>query len=111
MSSHDPQPEAVVEVARKMGIEIRKQARGRWANVRTAERNEGSRHVWRFQSGPDMVERFLHVPHEVMTEGKNPAAALMDQLKKAHWLDRLAEGSATSFVLSPTGRLRPWPKA
>lgn len=108
----DPQqePQALTRVVREMGVEIRKQAHGRWTQVRTSERNEGSRHVWRFRSGPDMVERFLHIPHEVLLDGRNSAAGLLEQLKRAHWLDRLQEGSATSFLLSPTGRLRPWPK-
>jgi hypothetical protein len=110
MDPREKQAQVVTQVAREMGIEIRKQARGRWAEVRTAERNEGSRHVWRFRNGPDTVERFLHIPHVVMTDGQNAAGRLLAKLTKAQWLDRLEEGSTTAFVLSPTGRLQPWPK-
>jgi hypothetical protein len=46
-----------------------------------------------------------------MTEESDAAQMLATQLKKAHWLDRIESGPETSFVLSPAGRLRPWPKA
>lgn len=109
----DPQEtpkETISRVARELGQVIRRQAHGRWEGVRTAQRNEGSRHVWRFQAGPDSTERFLHVPHMSMAGGENAAEVLLGQLRKARWLDRLQNGPERSFLLSPAGNLKPWPK-
>lgn len=110
MDPQEKRRQALARVTREMGVTIRRQARGRWGDVRTAERNEGGRHVWRFR-GPDSDDRFLHVPRSSMIEGDDPAAALLKQLTKARWLDRLQEGPGNSFVLSPRGNLRPWPRA
>jgi hypothetical protein len=66
--------------------------------------------VWRFRSGADSQERFLHVPRESMAHGQNPTASLLNQLEDAHWLDQLHEGPERSYLLSPAGNLKPWPK-
>lgn len=110
MDSQETNPLST-KVIKEMGASIRRQAHARWDDVRTAERNEGGRHVWRFRKGPDESERFLHVPRKSMTKGDNPGAALLKQLSNANWMDRLQEGPETSFVLSPAGRLQPWPRS
>ena len=86
---------------------LRRQARKRWETVRTAERNEGNRHVWRFQPGPDGGERFLHVTHEAMLQGDTPT--LLGQLKSGRCFQRLHDGPETSLLLSRGGRLEPYP--
>lgn len=109
MTPKENKEQSLSRVIREMGETIRRQARNRWEGVRTAERNEGSRHVWRFQPDGDS-ERFLHVSRRAMVEGEDPAGKLLKQLRDAQWLDRLQEGPETAFVLSPAGRLRPWPR-
>lgn len=111
MDPQETRNQTLSRVARELSAEIRRQAHRRWDSVRMAERNEGKRHVWRFRSAEDGVERFLHVPHMVMAQGENPSAELQAQLDRARWLDRLQDGPETSFLLSPSGRLRPWPRA
>ncbi|HET7274250.1 MAG TPA: hypothetical protein VFI91_03685 [Longimicrobiaceae bacterium] len=110
MDSQETHRQTRSRVTRELGSMIRRQAHKKWDGVRTAERNEGKRHVWRFRSGPDSDERFLHVPHQSMAR-EGAAEVLVDQLRKARWLDRLQAGPETSFVLSPAGRLQPWPRA
>jgi len=108
MDPQETRRETLNRVTRELGTEIRSQARDRWKGVRTAERNEGDRHVWRFKSSKEAPERFLHVHRQALVHGDNPAAVLLDQLTEARWLDRLQEGPETSFVLSRAGRLRPY---
>ena len=110
MESHESQRDQVSSVAQELGAGIRRDLRGRPNNVRVSNRSEGRRHVWRFQSGSDSAERFLYVAHAAMTRGGNPAADLLDQLKRAKWVDQLFGGTSTSFMLSPRGQLRPWSK-
>jgi len=99
----------VASVAKEIGAVLRRQARKRWETVRTADRNEGNRHVWRFQAGPGQAERFLHVTHEAMMEGENAAPLLIEQLKHGRLFDRLHRGPETSLLLSRGGRLEPYP--
>jgi hypothetical protein len=103
-------PPSISTVIHDMGESLRQQARQRWKGVRTAQRKERGRHVWRFRSGSDSQERFLHVPRESMTNGQNPAASLLNQLEDAHWLDQLQDGPERSYLLSPAGNLKPWPR-
>lgn len=95
----------MTRVAREVGTQLRSQARGRWKEVRTAERNQGGRHVWRFRTAADGGERFLHVEHRSMVRGKDPASRLLEQLASEKWLDRLQEEPGTALLLSSDGRL------
>lgn len=105
MSSKETSQQKIVRIAEELGTAMRSQAGRRWgAAVRTARRNLGDRHVWRFRSRGG-ADRYLLIPHRSMTEGRNPTATLLDQLQEARWLDRLEEGPETSFKLSPNGRL------
>jgi hypothetical protein len=99
----------VAKVAKELGPALRRQARGQWETVKTAERNEGNRHVWRFRPNPDGPERFLHVAHEVMVKGDDPAAELLRQLQVGQWIERLTSGPETALLLSKGGRLEAWP--
>ena len=99
----------VAKVARELGLALRRQARGQWDAVKTAERNEGNRHVWRFRSAAGGDERFLHVAHEVMVKGDDPAGELLRQLQVGQWLERLNQGPETALLLSKGGRLEAWP--
>ena len=103
MESRENQSQKVAQVARKIGAELRKQARKSWQGVRTAERNEGNRHVWRFRSSEDGSERFLHLSHREMVQGDDPAADLLAQLKAGRWIDRLSSGSENALILSKGG--------
>ena len=104
MEARDNQKQRITRVAREMSSVIRQQARGRWKDVRTAERNERGRHVWRFQDGPES-ERFLHVDHRAMAQGVGAAERLLGQLDAGQWLDRLQQGPETAFLLSRDGTL------
>ena len=97
--------EKLDRVAHEMGSALRRQVRRKWETVRTAERNERGRHVWRFQSGPDGGDLFLHVTHEAM--GLADAPQLLEQLRAGHWLSRLSKGPAKALVLGKEGRLEP----
>jgi hypothetical protein len=108
MSPKETSQETLSRVTRELGAGIRRQARTHWGSIRTAHRNEGKRHVWRFKSGADGTERFLHVPHKSMVSANDAAETLMAQLGAAKWLDRMQEGPETSFLLSSSGRLKPW---
>ncbi len=110
MEPQETNQPSISTVIHDMGAILRQQARERWKGVRTSQRKERGRHVWRFRSAADSQERFLHVPRESMTHGKNPAASLLNQLEDAHWLDQLHEGPERSYLLSPAGNLKPWPK-
>jgi hypothetical protein len=105
MDPKETRKQCVMRVAREVSAIIRQQARGRWSGVRTAERNEPGRHVWRFQSGPGERERFLHIEHRAMVRGKNPAARLLERLESERWLDRLHQGPETALLLSSDGQL------
>ncbi|MDB4947486.1 MAG: hypothetical protein JWM27_135 [Gemmatimonadetes bacterium] len=104
MAKNDAQNEKATRVARELGSALKRQARRRWETVRTAERNEGPRHVWRFKPGPDGTDRFLYVTHEALTTGEDPTPVLLEQLKAGRWLDRL-DGAETTLVLSKGGSL------
>jgi hypothetical protein len=106
MEGREHQDQKVAGVAKEIGAVLRRQARKRWQTVRTADRNEGNRHVWRFQTGPGQAERFLYVTHEAMAEG---APVLIEQLKAARLFERLHRGPETSLMLSRSGRLEPYP--
>ena len=110
MEWNQSQQKQVSQVAQEMGEVIRREVSGRSAPVRVADRNERGRHVWRFRSGTEDTERFLHVAHTAMTSGDDSATKLLEQLNRAKWQDRLFEGPQTSFMLSPRGQLKPWPK-
>lgn len=109
MPDRDQRHHKVSEVAKELGAVLRRQARKRWETVRTAERNEGNRHVWRFQAGPDGTERFLHVMHDAMVQGKNAAPTLLEQLRTGRCFERLHDGPETSLLLSRDGRLEAYP--
>ena len=109
MEGRDHQQRKVAEVAKEIGGVLRRQARKRWETVRTAERNEGNRHVWRFQAGPGGGERFLHVTHEAMVQGDDTASTLIEQLKSGRCFERLHKGPETSLLLSKGGRLEAYP--
>jgi hypothetical protein len=105
MDSKETRKQRVTRVARELSTELRRQARGTWSSVRTAQRNERDRHVWRFQPGPDAGERFLHIEHRAMVSGRNPAVRLLEQLRSERWLDRLKQGPETALLLSSDGEL------
>ena len=73
--------------------------------MRTAERNEPGRHVWRFRAGPGERERYLHIEHRAMVRGADATASLLEQLQTGRWLDRLAQGPETAVLLSGDGQL------
>ena len=101
MESRDNKSQKVAQVARQIGAELRKQARKSWQGVRTAERNEGNRHVWRFRSPDDGRESFLHVSHRDMVQADT--ATLLAQLNDGAWIDRLSSGPETALLLSKSG--------
>ena len=103
MDSRENQSIKVAKVARLIGAELRKQARKSWQGVRTAERNEGNRHVWRFRSAEDGSERFLHVAKSEMVQGEESATSLLAQLEAGGWIDRLSRGPETALLLSKAG--------
>jgi hypothetical protein len=105
MDAMETPQQKLTRVAREVGTVIREQAGGRWERVRTAERNEGKRHVWRFRSG-GQPDRFLHLSHRAMTKGEDPTTTLLAQLQRADWLDRMQQGPETTFFLAPSGRLQ-----
>lgn len=100
MDPKETSRQRATRVASELGPVIRRQARGRWARVRVAERNERGRHVWRFRTGPGAEERFLHIEHRVMAQGRNPAARLLKRLDAGGWLDRLQDEPETALLLS-----------
>lgn len=110
MESQESKHDQVAIVAREMGDALRRDVSSQAGRVRVSERNEGSRHVWRFRADERSPERFLHIGHGSMTAGENASAKLLAQLKKAEWSERLFGGSVTSLMLSPQGQLKPWPK-
>jgi hypothetical protein len=105
MEANGNDREKLDRVAHEMGGAIRRQVRRKWDTVRTAERNERGRHVWRFQSGPEGGDRYLHVTHEAM--GLFDAPQLLERLRAGHWLSRLSRGPEKALVLGKEGRLEP----
>lgn len=111
MDRKETPQQRMTRVAREISSTIRRQARGRWAEVKTAERNEPGRHVWRFQSATGGDDRFLHIEHRAMVQGKNPAARLLQQLDAERWMDRLQQEPAMAILLSRDGQLAAYPQA
>ena len=105
MAANANDREKLDRVAHEMGGAIRRQVRRKWDTVRTAERNEAGRHVWRFQSGPEGGDLYLHVTHEAMQGAEAPQ--LLEQLRAGHWLSRLSRGPEKALVLGRDGRLVP----
>ena len=110
MSSRESQKQQIIRVAGELSSAIKEQARGRWKRVRTAERNERGQHVWRFRSGPGEGERYLHIEHRAMVQGRDAAASLLEQLRTERWLDLLQQGPETSVLLSGDGQLTALPQ-
>ena len=104
MTPREMQKQQISRVAGELSPAIREAAKGRWSQVHTAERNEGGRHVWRFRAGPGEGERFLHIEHKAMVQGKN-AASLLEQVQAGRWLDMLQEGPNTAVLLAPDGQV------
>jgi hypothetical protein len=109
MDPKETQEQRVTRVALEIGTEIRRQVRGKW-KVRTAERNERGRHVWRFKPASEDGERFLHIEHRAMAKGSDSTARLLEQLESERWLDRLQNGPETALLLSSDGRVSSFPK-
>lgn len=109
MTPREMQKQQITRVAGELSTAIKEQARGRWSRVRTAERNEPGRHVWRFRAGPGEGERFLHIEHRAMVRGADATSSLLQQLQTGQWLDRLAQGPETAVLLSGDGRLTALP--
>jgi hypothetical protein len=110
MDPKETQKQRITRVTQELSTSIRWQARGRWTEVRTAERNERGRHVWRFRAGPGGGERFLHIEHRAMVRGKDPAARVLEKLEAERWLDRLQQGPETALLLSSNGQLAAFPQ-
>jgi hypothetical protein len=96
----------MARVAKEVGAVLRRQARKRWQTVRTAERTEGNRHVWRFRP-EDGTERFLHVSHDALRGGDS--ASVLEQLRAGRCFERLNRGPETALILSKGGRLEVYP--
>jgi hypothetical protein len=96
----------LTRVARELGAAMHQQAGGRWSSLRTAKRDLGDRHVWRFRAGGGDPDRFLLLSHRCMTEGEDPTATVLSQLNQQRWLDRLQDGPETHFRLARGGRLQ-----
>lgn len=109
MDSNDSRKQRMMQVARELGAELRREARGRWDGVRTAQRNERGTHVWRFRSGAG--DRFLHVEHGAMVRGRDAASRLLQRLQAGRWLDRLQQGPETALLLSRDGDLAPYARS
>ena len=108
MTPRETQKQQIRHVAGELGTVIREQARGRWKRVRTAERDERGRHVWRFRAGPGLGERYLHIEHRAMVQGHDAAASLLEQLQMGGWLD-LLQDAETAVLLSRDGRFTAFP--
>jgi hypothetical protein len=110
MDSNETRKQRVTRCAEELSTAIRRQARGRWKGVRTAQRNESGRHVWRFRSSGGGSERFLHIEHGAMASGKDPSARLLELLEAERWLDRLHTGPEKALLLSTDGQLGAYPR-
>jgi hypothetical protein len=111
MTPQESQKQQITRVAGELSAAIKRQARGRWSKVRTAERNEGGRHVWRFQAGPNSGARFLAIEHHSMVQGKDASARLLEQLNSGAWMDLLQQGPDNSVLLTRDGELTAFPRA
>jgi hypothetical protein len=111
MKPQETQKQQITRVSGELSSAIKRQARGRWRQVRTAERNESGRHVWRFVGAPGSAERFLCIEHRAMVQGKNPAAALLEHLGDGRWMDLLQQGPENSVLLNRDGELTAFPRA
>lgn len=111
MKPSETQKQQITRVAGELSTAIKRQARERWRQVRTAQRNEHGRHVWRFQEGPDTAARFLHIEHGAMVRGKDASARLLEQLGSGQWLDLLQQGPGNSVLLTRDGELTAFPQA
>lgn len=111
MDSKETRRQQMTRVAQELSTELRSQVRGRWKGVRTAQRNEEDRHVWRFQSSGGGTERFLHIEHGAMVKGKDAPARLLELLETGRWLDRLHTGPEKALLLSSDGRLAAYPQS
>jgi hypothetical protein len=111
MKSDETQKQQITRVAQELSATIKQQARGRWRRVKTAERNEDGRHVWRFLAGPGVAERFLHIEHKTMMHGKDAAARLLGHLGDGRWMDVLQKGPDNSVLLTRDGELTAFPRA
>ena len=111
MNPQESQKQLITRVSGELSTAIKQQARGVWRQVRTAERNEGGRHVWRFMAGPGKAARFLHIEHRAMVQGKDAAARLLEQLGSGRWLDLLQSGPDNSVLLTRDGQLTAFARA
>ena len=109
MDPKETRRQRVTRVAQELSTAIRREARAGWTQVRTAERNEPGRHVWRFQVAPGESERYLHIEHRAMVQGKDPAARVLERLASERWLHRLQNGPETALLLSGDGQLAAFP--
>lgn len=109
MTPREQHKQQITRVAGELSAAIKAQAQGRWNQVRTAERNEPGRHVWRFRAGPGEGERFLAIEHRAMVRDGDAAALLLEQLQTGRWLDRLQQGPETAVLLSHDGQLTAMP--
>ncbi|HEX6751525.1 MAG TPA: hypothetical protein VF092_29805 [Longimicrobium sp.] len=103
MGKREIEHQKLARVVKEVGAVLRRQARKRWDTVRTAERDEGNRHVWRFQQSGSGDARFIHVSHDAIRQGD--AATLLDQLRAGRCFTRLDRGPETALLLSTGGRL------
>ncbi|HEX6036653.1 hypothetical protein [Longimicrobium sp.] len=111
MTPQQSRKQQITRVAGELSAAIKRQARGRWRQVRTAERNESGRHVWRFMAGPGTDARFLHIEHRAMVQGKDASARLLEQLSGGRWMDLLQQGPGNSVLLTRDGELTAYPQA
>lgn len=111
MNPQETHKQQITRVAGELSAAIKRQARGRWRQVRTAERNERGRHVWRFKAGPDTDARFLHIEHRAMVQGTDAASRLLEQLGSGRWMDLLQQGPENSVLLTRDGELTVFPRA
>lgn len=107
--SEETTDQKIARVAREVGSALRSQAGSRWDSLRLGRRNLGNRHVWRFRTGGGDPDRYLLLSHRSMTNGRDPAATVLAQLREERWLDRMQAGPETLFTLAANGRLRARP--
>ncbi len=105
MGKREIEHQKLARIVKEVSAVLRRQARKRWDTVRTAERDEGNRHVWRFQQAG--AERYIHVSHDAIRQGD--AASLLDQLRAGRCFTRLDRGPETALLLSTGGRLEAYP--
>lgn len=111
MKPTEMQKQQITRVAGELSAAIKRQARRRWRQVRTAERNERGRHVWRFVAVPGADERFLCIEHRTMVDGQDAAARLLEHLGDGRWMDLLQQGPQNSVLLTRDGEFTAFPRA